>query len=150
MAQQATLTSTSATRTTPTDPRDPALRTWPEARASANTRMAVVTRQERSRGRWGARVDFIIGSASSDPAEGVDHREGSRPADDQEQARQDEEHQGDHDLDGHLLRLLFGPLPPLDSHLLALDPQHPADRDAEVVGLHHRQAEGPQVIHRRP
>ena len=53
---------------------------------------------------------------------------------------------GKENLDGHLLRLLFGALASLEPHLLGLDPKDVCDRDAKGVGLDQRRDEGLDVI----
>ena len=52
-----------------------------------------------------------------------------------EQRRQDAEDQREDHLDRDLHRLLLGPLPPLEPHLLRLGAQHVGDGDAVRVGL---------------
>ena len=54
---------------------------------------------------------------------------------DDEQARQDEQHHREQDLDGELHRLLLGVLAPFEAQLGGLDLQRLGDRHAELLGL---------------
>src|SRR5690349_6214688 len=146
-AEQAPAMITRAPRSGPASSSWPLLSRVPVTRASAKTRTAVVARQVRS-GTGPAAVESIPEERSMTTvllAEGRRDRDPRGSEDHDEDARQDEQDQRDHDADGHLLGLLLGPLAALRAHLLALDAEHPGDRDAEAVGLHHGTAEGLEV-----